>query len=90
METKVSRLKWIKDGDADSNFFHMVATVRKNKRLINELEIEDGSCLRDQVIIVREISNLYCSVYQENVPCCLFIEGLNWYLVESQKVEWLE
>jgi hypothetical protein len=39
-----SRITWLKEGDANTKFFHMHARHRKRKNFIAKLEYEDGIC----------------------------------------------
>ena len=52
--------------------------------------MEDGRVVRDRATIAREITNFYNSLYKENLPCYLFIEGLDWHPLEYLKATWLE
>ena len=38
-----SRIKWLREGDKNTNFFHRKATWRRNKNKIVKLKREDGS-----------------------------------------------
>ena len=39
------RVKWVKEGDCNSKFFHKVATGRRNRKYIKVLENERGLVL---------------------------------------------
>ena len=39
-------MKWVKEGDCNSKFFHKVANGRQNRKYIKELENERGLVLR--------------------------------------------
>ncbi|KAK2648759.1 hypothetical protein Ddye_016248 [Dipteronia dyeriana] len=39
-----SRVKWIKDGDRNSRFFHIVASVRRKTNCIEEISVDGSRC----------------------------------------------
>jgi hypothetical protein len=43
-----SRLKWIKQGDANTKFFHLHANIRRNQHFIKELQSETGIVMTQQ------------------------------------------
>jgi hypothetical protein len=53
-----SRITWLKEGDANTKFFHMHARHRKRKNFIAKLEYEDGICTSHE-----EKSNLVDEFY---------------------------
>ena len=54
-----SRIKWIKEGDCNSKFFHRVANGRRNKKFIKSLVSKEGVTLSNIEIISREIVNFF-------------------------------
>ncbi|RVW29636.1 hypothetical protein CK203_100953 [Vitis vinifera] len=58
METK-SRVKWIKEGDYNSKFFHRVATGRRSRKFIKSLIFERGETLSNIEVIYEEIVNFF-------------------------------
>ena len=88
-----TRFTWINEGDVNLSFFfffffsHRIATGRKNKSVSKELEVEDGSLVRDERTIAGEFTNFYQSLYMENLPCHLFIEGLDWHPLDGMKAD---
>ena len=46
-----SRIKWIKEGDSNSKFFHRVANGRRKKKFINSLVSEEGETLSGSDVI---------------------------------------
>ena len=42
-----ARVKWVKEGDCNSKFFHKVANGRRNRKFIKELENESGLMLNN-------------------------------------------
>jgi exonuclease III len=43
-----SRLKWIKQGDANTKFFHLHANIQRNQHFIKELQSETGIVMTQQ------------------------------------------
>ncbi|KAK3199203.1 hypothetical protein Dsin_022618 [Dipteronia sinensis] len=41
---KISRVKWLREGDGNSKFFHIVSNVRKRSSLIEEISISGRLC----------------------------------------------
>ena len=50
-----ARMKWVKEGDCDSKFYHKVANGRRNRKYIKELENERGFVLKNAESITEEI-----------------------------------
>ena len=50
-----SRVKWIREGDCNSKFFHRVANDRWNGKFIKSLMLEDGIVLNNIESILEEI-----------------------------------
>ena len=53
------RVKWVKEGDCNSNFFHKVANGRRNRKYIKVLENERGLVLNNSESIKEEILRLF-------------------------------
>ena len=54
-----SRVKWIKEGDCNSKFFHRVATGRRSRKFIKSLIFERRETLSNIEVISEEIVNLF-------------------------------
>ena len=54
-----SRIKWIKEGDSNSKFFHRVANGRRKKKFINSLVSEEGETPSGSDVISEEILNFF-------------------------------
>ena len=48
-------MKWVKEGDCNSKFYHKVANGRRNRKYIKELENEMGLVLKNAESITEEI-----------------------------------
>ena len=48
-------MKWVKEGDCNSKFYHKVANGRRNRKYIKELENKRGLVLKNAESITEEI-----------------------------------
>ena len=64
-----SRVQWLLEGDRNTHFFHLRASMRRRKNLIKSLQKQDGQVTKDltemQTLALEYYKNLYCS---EGVP----------------------
>ncbi|RVW98663.1 hypothetical protein CK203_032244 [Vitis vinifera] len=70
-----SRVKWIKEGDCNSKFFHRVATGRRSRKFIKSLISERGETLNNIEVISEEIVNFFGNLYskpEEEVRMAVF------------------
>jgi hypothetical protein len=61
-----SRALWISSGDNNSRFFHRFASHRRNKKLIWEIEAENGSTVHRLDDIKQEAHNYYNFFFKED------------------------
>ena len=85
-----SRIKWIKEGDSNSKFFHRVANGRRKKKFIKSLVTEDGENLSGSDDISEEILKFFRRLYTKPERNSWKIEGLDWCPISAQSVEWLD
>ena len=52
-------MKWVKEGDCNSKFFHKMANCRRNRKYIKELENERGLSITEEILLYFE--KLYAS-----------------------------
>ncbi|RVX16267.1 putative mitochondrial protein [Vitis vinifera] len=64
-----SRVKWIKEGDCNSKFFHRVATGRRSRKYIKSLISERGETLNNIEVISEEIVNFFGNLYSKPEGC---------------------
>jgi hypothetical protein len=60
-----SRALWLTSGDSNTRYFHRFASHRRNKKLIWDIEEDDGSILHKTEDIKQAAHNHYKSFYQE-------------------------
>ena len=56
-------MKWVKEGDYNSKFFHKVANDRRNRKFIKVLENERGLVLNNAESITKEILLYFEKLY---------------------------
>ena len=71
-----SRIKWIKEGDRNSKFFHRVAIGRRKMIFINLLVSEEGETLSGSYVISEEILNFFGRLYTKPERNSWRLEGL--------------
>ncbi|XP_020681768.1 uncharacterized protein LOC110099080 [Dendrobium catenatum] len=54
-----AKVRWIEEGDANSHFFHTVATARRRSNRIEELQTRDGETTRDPKVIHDEFWHFF-------------------------------
>ena len=57
------RVKWVKEGDCNSNFFHKVANGRRNRKYIKALENERSLVFNNSENIKEEILRYFEKLY---------------------------
>ncbi|RVW37380.1 hypothetical protein CK203_087736 [Vitis vinifera] len=72
-----SRVKWIKEGDCNSKFFHRVATGRRSRKFIKSLISERGETLNNIEVISEEIVNFFGNLYSKPEGDSWKIEGID-------------
>ncbi|XP_057790987.1 uncharacterized protein LOC131008105 [Salvia miltiorrhiza] len=74
-----SRVKWLKDGDQNTNFFHTMLKYKKKPYLISHLSIED-SMVYDQNIISNHIVDYFSKLFQEEHHDDLEMAAIEWVI----------
>ncbi|KAJ9680073.1 hypothetical protein PVL29_019377 [Vitis rotundifolia] len=72
------RVKWVKEGDCNSKFFHKVANGRRNRKFIKVLENERGLVLNNAESITEEILLYFEKLYTSLIGESWSVEGLDW------------
>ena len=63
-----SRVKWLKEGDRNTKFFHEKASARRRKNKIWGVEDNNGKWLKDQDDINREFSEFFQDLFTTSNP----------------------
>ena len=72
-----ARVKWVKERDCNSKFFHKVANGRINRKFIKVLENERGIVLNNPESITEEILLYFEKLYSSPPGKSWRVEGLD-------------
>ncbi|RVW48032.1 hypothetical protein CK203_089187 [Vitis vinifera] len=84
------RVKWVKEGDCNSNFFHKVANGKRNRKFIKELENESDLMLNNSESIKEEILRYFEKLYTSPSGEPWRVEGLDWSPISGESAARLE
>ena len=79
-----ARVKWVKEGDCNSKFFHKVANGRQNRKYIKVLENERGLVLNNAESITEEILLYFEKLYVSPIGESWSVEGLDWSPISGE------
>ena len=85
-----SRVKWIKEGDCNSKFFHRMANGRGSRKFIKSLISERGVTLSNIEDISEEIVNFFGKLYSKPKGASWTIEGLDWVPISRESAVWMD
>ena len=85
-----SRVKWIKEGDCNSKFFHRMATKRRSRKFIKSLISERGETLSNIEVISKELVNFFGKLYSKPEGDSWRIEGIDWVPISGESAIWLD
>jgi hypothetical protein len=84
-----SRVKWLKEGDKNTKYFHTVANSHRRRNSIRQLSI-NGVLSTDQEAIKAEISGFYRQLYIEDTTYRPSLDGLSFSSISPEEASWLE
>ena len=84
------KVKWVKDEDCNSKFFHKVANGRRNKNFIKFLENERGLVLDNSKSITEEILLYFKKLYLSPPGKSWRVEGINWSPISGESASRLD
>ncbi|RVW66522.1 putative ribonuclease H protein [Vitis vinifera] len=79
-----ARVKWVKEGDCNSKFYHKVANGRRNRKYIKELENDRGLVLKNAESITEEILLYFEKLYTSPTGESWSVEGLDWSPISEE------
>ncbi|RVW16209.1 Transposon TX1 uncharacterized 149 kDa protein [Vitis vinifera] len=85
-----AKVKWVKEGDCNSKFYHKVANGRRNRKYIKELENERGLVLKNAESITEEILHYFEKLYTNPTGESWGVEGLDWSPISEESALRLE
>ncbi|RVW62008.1 Transposon TX1 uncharacterized 149 kDa protein [Vitis vinifera] len=85
-----ARVKWVKEGDCNSKFFHKVANGRRNRKFIKVLENKRGLVMDNSESIKEEILRYFEKLYASPSGESWRVEGLDWSPISRESASRLE
>lgn len=90
MAAQKLRVKWAKEGDANTNFFHRILGARKSKNMIDRLHLQSGNFTENREEIIHEIVSFFRALYTNEMVDAWDINGIDWSAIPSMEVALLE
>ncbi|KAL6335916.1 hypothetical protein AAG906_003541 [Vitis piasezkii] len=85
-----SRVKWIKEGDCNSKFFHRMANGRRSRKFIESLISERGVTLSNIEVISEEIVNFFGKLYSKPEGASWRVQGVDWVSIHGKSTVWMD
>lgn len=82
-----AKIKWAKEGDNNTKFFHCLATGRRKINLIEKLVVEGGRVVEDAESIELEMIQYYKNLYSSSNQEIRGVVGLDWSPISGQEAE---
>ncbi|XP_022850571.1 uncharacterized protein LOC111372446 [Olea europaea var. sylvestris] len=84
-----SRVKWLREGDKCTQFFHRVANSNRRNNCISMLEVDEVT-FEDLQDIGTQMVSFYQNLYKEQFDRKPELEGLEFSTISEEDVSWLE
>lgn len=85
-----AKASWAKDEDNNTKIFHEIVNVRRNKNMINKMEISMEEQIENSSKIEEKILNYFLNLYSSGEELRPKVMGLNWVLIKEEQAVWLE
>ena len=79
-----ARVKWVREGDCNSKFFHKVVNGRQNRKFIKILENDRGLVLDNIDSISEEILHFFEKLYSSPPKESWRVKGLDWSPISAE------
>lgn len=76
MEQK-TKVKWAKEGDCNSGFFHRIASGRRNKNFIGPLIKGNGERTLSDKEVEEEVLSEFLSLFSPSIEPRHFVQGVD-------------
>lgn len=83
-----SRAKWLKDGDRNTKYFHVLASIHKQKNTITTL-FSNGLLIDDPTGIQAEAVTYFSDIFKEEFESRPIFEGLNFQKLSPEQSDLL-
>lgn len=84
-----SRIRWLKEGDCNTKFFHKVASYNKSLDAIYGLMI-NGVWTENKSKIKNEVESYYVNLFKDDVPIRPLLNGLEYNKISDVEKPWVE
>lgn len=84
-----SKIKWLKEGDHNTKFFHKVAAHQRNSNGTYGLWI-NGEWIMNQVEISKEVESYYLNLFKDDYPVRPSLDGLEFDRISCHERRWIE
>ncbi|GLT87099.1 hypothetical protein SLE2022_051990 [Rubroshorea leprosula] len=84
-----SRSKWVREGDANTRFFHRIANGRKAQNHITGLWC-DGCWVEEPIQVKKEVVNYFSKLFQADTWNRPKPYGVNFKQISTEDKQWLE
>ncbi|XP_028097918.1 uncharacterized protein LOC114297658 [Camellia sinensis] len=85
-----AKVRWLKEGDVSSKFFHRIADGKRKKKFIKRLEVRRGIVVDSEEQIVQGIFEFYSNLFSKDGLVRPGIEVLEWKPIDQESATWLE
>ena len=83
-----ARIRWIKEGDCNTRYFHLLMNARRTKDAIRGLLI-DGSWVDDPIKVKKEICSFFNNRFIEPDQCRPVLNGISFRAIGQQQNDML-
>ena len=70
-----ARINWLDQGEKPTSFFCKLETKQFTEKTIRKLQLDNGSIINDQKMILKEVQRYYMNLFNEKETCSDFNLG---------------